>query len=63
MNAYEIALQLTIAAMENGLICPVPGAGSSYAEKNEANRKQVSEFYKAMLDTVDSDSAEFTVQT
>lgn len=54
MNSHEIALQLTLKAMETGYIVAERHTGDKIEANNEFNRKQVSEFFKAMLDTADS---------
>lgn len=53
MNAHEIALQLTLKAMETGLIVANRHANDSTEAKNEFNRRQVSEFYASMVDTIE----------
>ena len=53
MNAHEIALQLTLKAMETGLIVADHTTDNTTEAKNEFNRRQVSEFYASMVDTIE----------
>ena len=64
MNVYEMALQLTLKAMETNLIVANRTNSDSVEVKNEFNRKQVSDFYKSMVETIENATdGEFSVQS
>ncbi len=64
MNVYEMALQLTLKAMETGFIVANRTNSDSVEVKNEFNRKQVSDFYKSMVETIENATdGEFSVQS
>lgn len=58
MNTHEIALQLTLKAMETGLIVADHTTDNTTEAKNEFNRRQVKEFYVSMVDAIDKTNAE-----
>lgn len=56
MNDKEIAMQITIAAIQNGLITKTTSGtgGTDDTERIEKKAKQTADFYKTILCTVNS---------
>ncbi|QHZ49994.1 hypothetical protein ERICV_05095 [Paenibacillus phage phiERICV] len=49
---YEVAKEITIAAIENGLIVPLGNETMSSAEINQQNAQAIADFYKTVAKTV-----------